>query len=309
MRHHHDETGSYAVWWRRLQFLLLCWTIVGGRKNVMASAQDAWLLSPNPKNLNRTFAAHMPPPLKVGETQGHRDNIDFLLQQYWQDQDVYGEDGGDNRALTYGEVTPLGVRQLIHHVFFSGQEDSTKDIEFFDLGSGVGRMVIQWVLELSILFDDDHQISPDKRDRIQQTRKAKLKATGVELSKSRHQIAISVLRKLEADNILSGRNSTEEISAGTTLIDFVQGDILEADISHATHLYLSSLCFPDFVKREISERIVSLSQNSTHGNLPTVMALSDLIPVEESMLWRKQILDVRMTWGPGRVRIYIPTKS
>jgi hypothetical protein len=80
---------------------------------------------------------------------------------------------------------------------------------------------------------------------------------------------------------------------------------LEADISNATHLYLSSLCFPDFVKTEISNRIVSLSYNSS--KLPIVMALSDLFPVETSKLWTKEMLNVQMTWGPSRVRIYRPS--
>lgn len=153
------------------------------------------------------------------------------------------------RPSTYGEVTPKGVRQLIGIMglmsYQAGHGDT--DPSFFDLGSGAGKLVAQVALETDVC-----------------------NSVGIELSPSRHEAAAMALDKLERQ--ISGREqkesvvhdvssqSSSELDLQMKSIEFgrsngsriqaIQADIFEADLSEATHIYVSSLCFtPDMMQK------------------------------------------------------------
>lgn len=148
-----------------------------------------------------------------------------------------------HKPSTYGEVTTKGARQLFYHMGMSGKvKDGPSDqqlrdeIIFYDLGSGVGKLVVQAYMELP-------RVS---------------RAIGIELAPFRHQHAVAAWDELES-SARDARDSREDTPKAT--VDFFQEDIFEADISKATHLYVSSLCFSDDMMHQLATKLELEGQN------------------------------------------------
>lgn len=135
-----------------------------------------------------------------------------------------------------------GARQLFHYMGLMNDAKSYNNdskYQFFDLGSGGGRLVIQSFLELPAVY----------------------KSVGVELSPSRHDIAVQTWKNLiENGDALRIRKLAEQSWGGRSMVEqheqdnnhnilsrleLHKGDLFDLDISHATHIYVSSLCFSD----------------------------------------------------------------
>ena len=165
----------------------------------------------------------------------------------------------------YGEITTEGVHQLLQYLKLTD-----KDV-FYDLGSGVGKMVTQVYLD-----------TPVK------------KSVGIELSPTRSKKAQSVKEKLQQQKKLDPKRALE----------FRTEDIMHADISDATVIYLASTCFSDEYLKQITDRLAKLKKGLR------VMSLRKLPPHKDF----KEItqLTVPMTWSTGStVHIYelIPQES
>ena len=131
-----------------------------------------------------------------------------------------------------------GVRQLASSLFTvelparSPQDQtreaaSRKQIVFYDLGSGVGRLTAQICL-----------------DHLHSAHLSIGKLVGVELSGARHDIAARA------------RDHLFRVSDGCGgAIQYRHSDAQLVDFSDATHLYIASLCFPASVVAAIAERI------------------------------------------------------
>ena len=315
-----------------------------------------------------TFIADLPPPtstLPCFQTSWHR--TDELLSLFWEDNVGYSlssqEDDKSyhhNRELTYGEVTVLGGRQLAYEMGIgtgttvAGPNDTAakrkKDVViFYDLGSGVGRLVAQMYL--------------DQPWRVQ-------KSVGIELSLERHQWALGALTGLEQqhqhqqdqrwfDSIDVSSSSSSSCDSSTVdllrttnnnnnndshhhhhlslvvgqSIEFHHGNILEVNMwrDDATHIFLSSLCFPEAVLDTLQQQIIlgwdvghqhENHDNDTrdhHGedrerqhrqrvqpnkNLQVVASLNRLGRLYESEEWEERTVSIQMSWGPGTVKIY-----
>ena len=152
------------------------------------------------------------------------------------------------RPSTYGEITSLGARQLFYNMrMYSdrsyGLKENENDIVFFDLGSGVGRLVVQSYLEL--------------QSRIK-------KSIGVEMVPSRHEIAIQTWQKIlairnidglpEVEHTMVGKKSDERDKCG---VEFHEGDLFEIDVTEATHIFVSSLCFTYAMMIDLASKLQS----------------------------------------------------
>ena len=146
-------------------------------------------------------------------------------------------DTGDTKPGTYGEVTTIGARQLFYHMGISGTEAPTdkedEPIVFMDLGSGVGKLVVQAYMELP-------RVS---------------RAVGVELAPLRHQQALVAWKELEfsAQEIRTAREDATEVREAT--LELLEGDIFETDVSKATHIYISSLCFSENMMHRLAAKL------------------------------------------------------
>ncbi|KAL7540126.1 hypothetical protein ACHAXR_010943 [Thalassiosira sp. AJA248-18] len=147
-------------------------------------------------------------------------------------------------ASTYGEITSLGARQLFHHMGLTkntanANMNSKPNYQFFDLGSGGGRLVLQSHLELPSVF----------------------KSVGIELSPSRHNIAVQTWENLvESGDALRIRKLAErswgmKTDSDISTVKLHEGDLFELDISQATHLYLASLCFSEDMLERLVDKI------------------------------------------------------
>jgi hypothetical protein len=157
---------------------------------------------------------------------------------------------------TYGEITSKGARQLLYVMgLLDGHDDysgfSGGDIHFYDLGSGVGKFVIQAMLELSSTTTT--------------TTAPTTYCYGIELSPTRHDIAIQAKQRLlqleleEVETMLLFRNYHD---AGDN-IQFVLDDILNVDLTNSTHIYVASLCFPSSLMTKLESKIVKECTGST----------------------------------------------
>ena len=161
------------------------------------------------------------------------------------------------KPATYGEITTVGARQLYFHMGMKGSFKSCgsndKDtvgaddynspadkkagkIVFCDMGSGVGRFVMQTFMEMP-------RVS---------------KSLGIELAPLRHQHAVTAWDQLKskAENIRNDINCQDGGSiVEDATVEFVQADFLEADLSEVTHMYVSSLCFTEDMMYELAAKL------------------------------------------------------
>ncbi len=122
-------------------------------------------------------------------------------------------------SSTYGEITYEGAQQLIDEFHLRA-----KDV-FYDLGCGVGKFVVQVYLN-----------TPVK------------KAVGIELSKTRATNAGLVHRQLKRDGLIKKNRK----------LVFAEKNILDANLSDATAIFVSSLCFSDGMMERTTEKLAAL---------------------------------------------------
>jgi len=121
------------------------------------------------------------------------------------------------RARVYGELTSVGVRQLIHATRLSASD------VFVDLGSGVGKVALKVALAV-----------PGVR------------CIGIEIDGARHAGACEALRRAEACGVLEPGRCV-----------FRHGDIRQADFCPATVLFAHSTCFPAAMLGTVARRIAA----------------------------------------------------
>ena len=189
------------------------------------------------------------PPVRSVEEFQHRKAVSDLLAKGWNtsegftravsdiERDVDYDAPNDNGPgpSTYGEITILGARQLFNYMEMTREKQG--DIVFLDLGSGVGKLVMQTFLEVPRLR----------------------RAVGVELEASRHDSALRAWNVIEK-HARALRDSLGEQSsvffAGAT-VQFIRGDLYEIDVSQATHIYVASLCFSSEMMERLADKLLN----------------------------------------------------
>eukprot|EP00929_Paragymnodinium_shiwhaense_P054854 TRINITY_DN27495_c0_g3_i3.p1 TRINITY_DN27495_c0_g3~~TRINITY_DN27495_c0_g3_i3.p1 ORF type:complete len:336 (+),score=58.63 TRINITY_DN27495_c0_g3_i3:88-1095(+) len=203
----------------------------------------------------------------------HWKRVDEALEAAWVGRQGYGNQDPESvrqaSASTYGEVTSTGARQVAYALGLAPQAEplsifvggevvrcEANSATFADLGSGVGKLVAQAYLEWPSVG----------------------KAFGVELSEERSDCAEAAWKELvksgqaaslraaaEGLSTSTGRTSTStrgagQQEAGSTMqpaVQFIAGDLLEADVADVTHLFLSSLCFEEGLMAQLASKLDS----------------------------------------------------
>lgn len=155
----------------------------------------------------------------------------MALNRFYTGISGYGSDGvGPDgrklrpaRARVYGELTPVGTRQLIAATRLAA------DDVFVDLGSGVGKVVLQVALAI-----------PGVR------------CIGIEIDGARHASACEALRRAEACGALE---------PGRCVLH--HGDIGQADLGSATVLFAHSTCFSAAMMGSLVRRIAAQDRKVT----------------------------------------------
>ncbi len=229
---------------------------------------------------------------------------DSILSQYWSPEDGIGRHDTDPQSiqLTYGEVTPLGVRQLAQEMGITncdnrdhqangpdeGEKKVESDIVFYDLGSGVGRLVTQ------IYFDQPDRVT---------------KAIGIELAEDRHRIGAMALEGIIAEEEYTAENfylpyddDDKDVDTSTFPIQLIHGNVLDVDLDpKTTHVYISSLCFRKNVLEELQKKLLRLP------NIRVVAALNRLDQISKlgGEQWEEERdVFIQMSWGDAMAKIY-----
>ena len=242
---------------------------------------------------------HMVHPTLHGQTPNQLTQIDSLIDSFWSnreqakafvDADVettsHTKQFYTDKKMTYGEVTPLGVRQLADEFFFNNvdvpPDVPPTPIHFVDLGSGTGKLVLQMFLDNEIVSHSH----------------------GVELSRGRYATGERSLRNLIAWQEQAGEDDQIFRSLSGGKVTFENGDFLTDEIFKSlmptTHVYIASLCFDENLMVEVANLIQELQ---AVGNLKVVASLRK-IPNLLDENWKLAKREVDMTWGGSEVKFY-----
>ncbi len=154
--------------------------------------------------------------------------------------------------LTYGEMLYPSVGKIINYL-----GDINENDVFYDLGSGIGKVGLQFFLRTPIK-----------------------KARGIEFSATRNKYAEHVYAQVNKE--------FPELVAGRTL-DCINGNFLEQDISDATIIYACSTCFSEELLADIGKMIDEQCPNiryiATNKHIPSKLPFDRALEVECS--WDK----------------------
>ena len=170
----------------------------------------------------------------------HRAAVDEILASFWNESQGFPSDLPESLTTkelpgclpspsTYGEVTTTGARQIFDHMELYGR---SKAATFMDLGSGMGKLVTHGSMELQCLE----------------------LAVGIELDPHRHSTATS--------NLKNSRKRRKDADFGSAApVHLHRGDILDASVSTATHVYVSSLCFTKKMMQDLGTKLQNEAVN------------------------------------------------
>jgi len=166
----------------------------------------------------------------------------FKVLYHEQSFSGYGSDTSLGKQGTYGEISPAGVDRLLralaplllappwHARGFdneAGSDVAGGDI-FYDLGAGVGKVVLQAALAWT---DGGLQ-----------------GAVGVELGSERCAMAGQALQRL--------RHSLGEVALKS--VEFRCGNALETNLNGGTVIFMNSICFPQALLLRLAHRLADL---------------------------------------------------
>jgi hypothetical protein len=166
------------------------------------------------------------PAIVVGYEESDREPVDRQTT-------VKGLAKDQPKPSTYGEVTPLGARQLFYYMGMADDFDDSNPIVFCDMGSGVGKLVMQAYLELPRVT----------------------RSIGVELAPLRHAGAVKAWEELQLSAKETRNQITSKLPVSVADVELTEGDFLDVDLSKVSHIYISSLCFTEDMMDEIAKKI------------------------------------------------------
>lgn len=192
-------------------------------------------------------------------------DMDTLCQQYL--TILYNDaEKQDRSALpkdkvfqTYGEILYPSVDKLMSAI------QLTEHDVFVDLGSGMGKIVIQFFLKSAI--------------------KA---AYGIELLPELHQHALNAAKSLQ--------QNLPDFYKGRRKLTFLLGDILETSFTKATVALLNSTCFTQSLLNELGKII---------ENTPSIHTLLSLRPINtlQRLVFMK-VIRIECSWDTALCYIY-----
>lgn len=192
-------------------------------------------------------------------------NINTLCQQYLRIlyKNVHAHELSDSRirnvSETYGEILYSSVETLLSAISISEQD------VLFDLGSGLGKLVIQ-VFLTSVVKE----------------------ACGIEIIPELHQQSLNAAQRVQHD--------LPDFYAGQRKLTFLSGSFLDISLAKASILIIGSPCFSQRILYPLGEII-----NHTPG-IHTVMSLRP-IPNLKRLSFRK-VLRLECSWDTCLCYIY-----
>lgn len=189
-------------------------------------------------------------------------------------------------APTYGEITDPSMQALVDTLAIK------KGDVFYDLGSGIGKLVTYMYMATDVR-----------------------KAIGVELAKSRHDKAVSGLKRLyaqtsrrkqkelidvDSDEAREGLGGAvkliaregENTSGETRELAFIHDDMLEHDLSDANAIFMCATCFSEELLQKLTDKFVKEAKPGLR-----VVTLKKL--PEHPQLRHRDTRLLPTSWSPG----------
>ncbi len=165
-----------------------------------------------------------------------------------------------NSSPTYGEIMPTATDHLVEYLGMG------RDDVFYDLGSGVGKVVLQVAMRASIR-----------------------RCVGVELARSRHRIARRMLDEARATGLIRARECELRCA-----------DFMRAPLGDATVVYTCSTAFSTAFMNELAERLARLTTGIRWVSTQDVdenpwFALEDVLRLDMSWRRRSHVYVYRLT--------------
>lgn len=174
------------------------------------------------------------------------------------------------KTYVYGEILYDSLQTILDNEHF-GPNDV-----FYDLGSGMGKVVTQVYLN-----------TPVK------------KAVGVELSHTRHAGAMEMFKELKQTDAYK-----ERLRNGKTrrVMAFQEKDFLKANIDDATIIYMCSTCFPPELLEKLLEKFEKINRLGLR-----IITLKELPDYQKYGFRFERRYDLPMTWSkPGNTsKVYV----
>lgn len=149
--------------------------------------------------------------------------------------------------LTYGEMLYSSVNKIIEHI-----GDITEEDVFYDLGSGIGKVALQFLLKTPIK-----------------------KARGIEYSETRNKMAERIYAQVHKE--------FPELLGGNRQLDCLCDNFLEADLSDATLIYSCSTCFSEELLADMGklfDHCPSLRYVVSLKQIPSQLPLETTLDIE-----------------------------
>lgn len=164
-----------------------------------------------------------------------KDSLEQRIENLYQGISGFGIGSAEEKniikqggAPTYGEITYKGLKMLTDKLKLTSQD------VFYDLGSGVGKVVVQVFLD-----------SPAK------------KCVGIELSPTRYNHAQKVREQLVTVQPTKKATVKKPLKKEREL-QFRNQNIANADFSDATVVFMCSTCFSDQFMQDLTEKLAKL---------------------------------------------------
>jgi hypothetical protein len=194
----------------------------------------------------------------MSTTRRDPDDARAVLRRIYRDEHGYELDEADEARVlatssspTYGEIMPTAIDRLVEHLRM-GEDDV-----FYDLGSGVGKVVLQVALR-----------APIRR------------VVGVELARSRHRIARRMLDAVRATGLVRARECELRCA-----------DFMRVPMGDATVVYTCSTSFSTPFMNELCARLARLTTGLVWVSTQDVdenpwFVLEDVLRLD--MSWRRR---------------------
>jgi len=158
-------------------------------------------------------------------------------------------------APTYGEILYESVEKIINKV-----KPTKKDV-FVDLGSGIGKVAVQFRLSTNIK-----------------------EAFGVELSQTRVKHALSVKSELIKQHLVANKKGKK--------LNFYEQNILNANLKNVTIAFMCATCFSEDLMRKITQKL------ATECKIGLKLITLKKLPENKWFKFEKE-MTLPMTWSSG----------
>ncbi|CAD7965684.1 unnamed protein product [Amoebophrya sp. A120] len=230
-----------------------------------------------------------------------------LLDKTYEDLSGYDIPVEEHQALrkvggepTYGEIVPSSLTQVLLRM------NATEADVFYDLGSGIGKTVLQAALTtrvkqaIGIEFENTRNLNAlTAKQKLLAELEKTMEATGRNLrqdfSPACGGVADDELKDF-LEEIVAGAHSSNKEKSLDSRIQLIQNDFAHIDLTNATLIYSCSTCFSENLLAQICTNIGDLGTGKSNLRVFASLKSLDTVPACMAKLEEEAVMALPMTW-------------